>query len=80
MEKDKDISVDNQGATTLREMTNTTWRLDERDILLDKKFIMKEYYAATFVEDGTALKISFNNGQSFLISVRQVKDNSLSKL
>lgn len=47
----------------------TNWTTDEKDLLLDIKCLMKEYYFATFTEDGNGLKISFTNGQSFILSV-----------
>lgn len=45
-------------------------RVDSGDLLSDLKVLMKDYYIATFVEDGQALKIAFNNGQEFDIIVK----------
>lgn len=46
--------------------------ISSNDMLIDLKAILKNYYVATFNEEGNALKITFNNGQSFVISVTQV--------
>lgn len=35
------------------------------DLLLDLKVLMKEYYVATFSDDGGTLKIALSNGQKF---------------
>ena len=46
------------------------WITTEHDLLIDLKCLIKEYYIATFTESGENLKLSFENGQSFLISVK----------
>ena len=46
------------------------WTTTEQDLLFDLKCLIKEYYVATFTESGKNLKLSFENGQSFLISVK----------
>ena len=46
------------------------WTTTEQDLLLYLKCLIKEYYVATFTESGKNLKLSFENGQSFLISVK----------
>ena len=50
--------------------TTANWRTTEHDLLFDLKSLIKEYYVATFTESGENLKLSFENGQSFLISVK----------
>ena len=45
------------------------WTTTEQDLLFDLKCLIKEY-VATFTESGKNLKLSFENGQSFLISVK----------
>ena len=50
--------------------TAANWKTSEQDILFDLKCLIKEYYDATFPESGENLKLSFENGQSFLISVK----------
>ena len=50
--------------------TAATWVTNEQDLLFDLKCLIKEYYVATFTESGENLKLSFANGQSFLISVK----------
>lgn len=50
--------------------TAANWKTSEQDLLFDLKCLIKEYYVATFTESGENLKLSFENGQSFLISVK----------
>lgn len=50
--------------------TAANWKTSEQDLLFDLKSLIKEYYVATFTESGENLKLSFENGQSFLISVK----------
>lgn len=50
--------------------TAANWKTREQDLLFDLKCLIKEYYVATFTESGENLKLSFENGQSFLISVK----------
>lgn len=47
------------------------WTTDSMAVLTDIKVLMKEYYFATFTNDGSALKLSFNNGQSFIVTVAE---------
>ncbi len=49
------------------------YNVEAEDIMLDLKVLLKEYYAATFGIDGKSLKISFNNGQKFKLSVSEEK-------
>lgn len=46
------------------------WITTEQDLLFDLKCLIKEYYVATFTDSGKTLKLSFENGQSFIISVK----------
>ena len=57
---------------SIREERNqeANWITTEQDLLFDLKCLMKEYYTATFTQSGENLKLSFDNGQSFLISVK----------
>ena len=50
--------------------TAANWKTSEQDLLFDLKCLIKAYYVATFTESGENLKLSFENGQSFLISVK----------
>lgn len=45
------------------------WKTDSMSVLTDIKVLMREHYFASFTSDGTALKLKFNNGQSFIITV-----------
>lgn len=47
------------------------WTTDSMSVLTDIKVLMKEHYFATFTGDGNALKLSFNNGQSFIVTVAE---------
>lgn len=47
------------------------WTTDSMAVLTDIKVLMKEHYIATFTDDGNALKLSFNNGQSFIVTVTE---------
>ena len=50
--------------------TAANWITTEQDLLFDLKCLIKEFYVATFTESEENLKLSFENGQSFLISVK----------
>lgn len=47
------------------------WATDSYSVLRDLKYLMKEFYTATFTDEGEALKLSFNNGQNFIIRVEE---------
>ncbi len=49
------------------------YTVDEASILLDLKVLLRNFYTATFREKEDALKLKFNNGQIFLLSVKEVK-------
>jgi len=49
------------------------FKIEEYDLLLDIKALIKEYYIATFTQDGAALTINFNNGQKFRLAVSEIK-------
>ncbi|MCI8820320.1 MAG: hypothetical protein HFK02_02840 [Clostridia bacterium] len=51
---------------------NLTFKTNSLDLLLDLKVLMKEYYMATFEQDGKYLKLSFQNGQRFRVSVEEI--------
>ena len=57
---------------SIREDCNqeANWKTTEQDLLFDLKCLMKEYYTATFTQSGEQLKLSFGNGQCFVISVK----------
>lgn len=67
-EKRQDKAVEQSGATERDREAN--WKTTGQDLLFDLKCLMKEYYTATFTQSGENLKLSFDNGQSFLISVK----------
>lgn len=47
------------------------WTVRESEMLCDIKALLSEYYIATFTADGMSLNISFNNGQSFRLTVNE---------
>lgn len=47
------------------------WKLSTQDLLIDLKVLMKEYYVATFTENEGELKIAFENGQKFIIGIKE---------
>ena len=49
------------------------YNVDEHGILLDLKWLMKEYYIATMTDSDNELTLCFTNGQKFLISVNEIK-------
>ncbi len=49
------------------------FKIDASDLLLDLKVLIKEYYVATFSDEGKSLVISFNNGQKFKINLEEIK-------
>ncbi len=50
-----------------------TYIVDEESILLDLKALLRDFYVATYTQEEDALKLQFNNGQTFIISVKEVK-------
>lgn len=47
------------------------WKISAQDLLIDFKVLMKEYYVATFTENEGELKIAFENGQKFIIDIKE---------
>jgi len=48
------------------------WKIDSKDLLCDLKTIMKDFYVATFRENDNELCLSFNNGQKFIITAKEI--------
>ena len=48
------------------------YKIDRESLLLDIKALLREYYAATFTAEADALKLQFTNGQSFILSAKEV--------
>lgn len=57
----------------LNEISESNWFITSKDLLMDLKLLIKEYYAASFTEEDNFLKLSFVNGQTFLISLQEEK-------
>ena len=49
-----------------------TYKVEAEEILFDLKVLLRDYYAATFTKDENALKLQFNNGQTFILSAKEV--------
>lgn len=47
--------------------------VDETGLMMDVKYLINEYYLATFSETGNSLDIAFNNGQKFRLTVNEIK-------
>lgn len=58
---------------------NIEWRVEKKSLLLDLKYLLKEYYTATFTQKGESLLIKFNNGQNFEIKIKESYDKSVIK-
>ena len=48
------------------------YKVDAESILLDLKVLLRDYYTATFTKEENALKLQFNNGQTFILSAKEV--------
>ena len=48
------------------------YKVDAESILLDLKVLLREYYTATFTKDEDALRLQFSNGQTFILSAKEV--------
>lgn len=57
----------------LNEISESNWFITSKDLLMDLKLLIKEYYAASFTEEDNFLKLSFVNGQIFFISVKETE-------
>lgn len=49
------------------------YKVDEVSLLLDIKFLLQEFYCATFANNEKSLEITFNNGQKFKLKVEKLK-------
>lgn len=54
--------------------TGFNYRIVERDLLLDIKCLLRDYYVATFDEEGARLTLRFNNGQTFVLEIKEKKE------
>ena len=48
------------------------FKVNTEDILLDLKFLIKEYYCGTFTNDRKSLIMQFNNGQKFILDLKEI--------
>ncbi len=62
-----------RGHLFAKDVENLNVTVDAISILLDLKALMKDYYTATFTAKEKELEIKFDNGQKFLISVKEKK-------
>ena len=49
------------------------YQIEAESLLFDLKVLLREYYAATFTKEEDALKLQFNNGQTFILSIKEVE-------
>lgn len=59
--------------TDLENENNLNYVIDINSLLTDIKVLLKEYYVATFSEDGNNLVLKFNNGQKFKLTLFEEK-------
>ena len=59
--------------TESAEQAEFDYEVEAESILLDLKVLLRDYYAATFTAEGNSLKLQFNNGQTFILSVKEVE-------
>lgn len=57
----------------LNEISESNWFITSKDLLMELKLLIKDYYAASFTEEDNFLKLSFVNGQTFLVSLQEEK-------
>ena len=55
----------------IKDTKKVDYRVDELSVLLDIKALLKDYYIATFTAKEKELKIQFDNGQKFIINVKE---------
>lgn len=48
-------------------------KIDETGLLMDIKYLINEFYLATFTDTENTLDIAFNNGQKFRLAVNEIK-------
>ncbi len=49
-----------------------TTKTSAMDIAMDLKFLLRDFYLATFDVSGETLNINFENGQKFKLTVKEV--------
>lgn len=59
--------------TDLENENKLNYVIDINSLLTDIKVLLKEYYVATFSEDGNNLVLKFNNGQKFKLTLFEEK-------
>ena len=47
-------------------------KIDEQELLFDLKVLIKEFYCATFTNDGHSLTLNFYNGQKFALRIEEI--------
>ncbi len=45
---------------------------NEQDIVFDIKYFIQDFYFAKFIASENHLQVNFDNGQKFIISVREL--------
>ena len=50
---------------------NICWQINADAVQRDIKYLLKEYYIATFSNDDGMLEVYFTNGQKFSIAVKE---------
>ena len=52
--------------------SNLDFIVEEHNLVQDLKMLMRDVYVATYTNDESSLKLCFNNGQRFLITVKEI--------
>lgn len=48
------------------------YKVEAEEILFDLKVLLRDYYVATFTKDENALKLQFTNGQTFMLTAKEI--------
>ena len=67
------IKTTEHSCVTDTELDKLNWSCDAKDVLLDIKFFMREYYVGFSSKVGESLVVQFINGQKFSIAVTELR-------
>ena len=48
------------------------WKVNEKDVLNDIKYFMKEYCLCSAVFNGKRVQLNYENGQKFIVEVEKI--------
>lgn len=73
-EKNHILVTEYNKQSDLEDLPDINWKVEPNEILCDIKFLLREYYVATFGIDEKSLILGFNNGQKFKITVSEIRE------